>query len=54
MSMAVAAFLNKKVNRKIVRDENEKLIVEAVFSREDNEFILRREIGKTKSFSYTG
>ena len=49
---AVNHFLNKKVLETAIRGENNTLVVEAMFTRGDDEFILRREVNKTKSFCY--
>jgi DNA repair protein RecN (Recombination protein N) len=49
---AVNHFLNKKVAETAIRGENNTLVVEAVFSRKDEEFILKREINKKKSLCY--
>ena len=49
---AVNHFLKKKVTETAVRGENNKLVVEAMFSRGEEEFILRREINKKKSFCF--
>ncbi len=49
---AVNHFLNKKVAETAIRGENNTLVVEAVFSRKDEEFILKREVNKKKSLCY--
>jgi len=49
---AVNLFLNKKVPNTAIRGENNTLVVEAMFTQNDEEFILRREITKNKSFCY--
>lgn len=49
---AVNHFLQKKVPGTAIRGENNKLVVEAMFSRGDDEFILRREVNQKKSFCY--
>jgi DNA repair protein RecN (Recombination protein N) len=49
---AVNHFLKKKVIETAIRGENNTLVVEAMFTREDEEFILRREVNKKKSLCY--
>jgi DNA repair protein RecN (Recombination protein N) len=49
---AVNHFLKKKVAGTAIRGENNTLVVEAMFTQKDEEFILRREINKKKSFCY--
>lgn len=49
---AVNHFLKKKVTDTAIRGENNTLIVEAMFTRKNEEFILRREVNKKKSLCY--
>ena len=49
---AVNNFLNKRVADTAIRGEDNTLVVEAMFTRGDDEFILRREVNKKKSFCY--
>jgi len=49
---AVNHFLKKKVTETAIRGENNTLIVEAMFTQNDEEFILRREVNKKKSLCY--
>ena len=49
---AIMLLINKKTPANIVRHGKEKLTVEAVFVRADEEIILKREIGKGKSLTY--
>jgi DNA repair protein RecN (Recombination protein N) len=49
---AISLFLNKKLSDNVIRSGTDKLIVEALFTRSDDEFVLRREIRKSKSVSY--
>jgi DNA repair protein RecN (Recombination protein N) len=49
---AVNHFLEKKIPGVSIRDDQEKLSVEAMFSQGDDEFILRREINKKKSLCF--
>jgi len=49
---AVNHFLKKKVVETAIRGENNTLIVEAMFTQRDEEFILRREVNKKKSLCY--
>ncbi len=49
---AILLLINKKVPANIVRHGKEKLTVEAVFVREDEEIVLKREISKGKSLTY--
>ena len=49
---AVNHFLKKKVTETAIRGDNNTLIVEAMFTQKDEEFILRREVNKKKSLCY--
>ncbi len=49
---AVLLLLNKKTPANIIRGGKEKLTVEALFCRDDDETLLKREITKSKSLSY--
>jgi len=49
---AVNLFLNKKVPDNSFRGEENDLVVEAMFTEGDNEFVLRREANKKKSYCY--
>jgi DNA repair protein RecN (Recombination protein N) len=49
---AVMLLINKKAPANIVRHGKEKLTVEAVFVREDEEIVLKREIARGKSLTY--
>ncbi|UCH97010.1 MAG: DNA repair protein RecN, partial [Candidatus Aminicenantes bacterium] len=49
---AVNHFLKKKVAETAIRGENNTLVVEAMFTRGDEEFILKREVQKTRSLCY--
>ena len=49
---AIMLLLNKKIPAHIIRGGKEKLTVEALFCRDDDETILRREISKGKSMTY--
>lgn len=49
---AVNHFFNKKTNENAIRGEDNKLIVEAMFSQNDEEFVLRREVTRKKSQAF--
>jgi DNA repair protein RecN (Recombination protein N) len=49
---AIMLLLNKKAPASIIRSGAKKLTVEALFSREDEEEILKREVSKGKSLTY--
>ncbi len=49
---AIMLLLNKKTPANIVRSGKDKLTVEALFCRNDEEIILKREISKNKSLTY--
>jgi len=49
---AVNHFLKKKVPENAIRDENARLVVEALFTEGDEENVLRREVNKRKSICY--
>jgi DNA repair protein RecN (Recombination protein N) len=49
---AINHFLKKKVADNAIRGNEDKLVVEAMFSEGDDEFILRREVNRKKSFCY--
>jgi DNA repair protein RecN (Recombination protein N) len=49
---AVNHFLKKKVPETAIRGEENKLVVEAMFTEGDEEFILRREVNKKKSLCF--
>ena len=46
---AVNHFFDRKTNENSIRGEDNKLIVEAMFSQNDEEFVLRREVTHKKS-----
>jgi DNA repair protein RecN (Recombination protein N) len=49
---AVNHFLKKKVLETAIRSGNDSMLVEAMFTQKDDEFILKREVNKKKSFCY--
>ena len=49
---SVNHFFKKKVTESTIRGENKKLIVEAMFSEGDEEFVLRREVSRNKSHAF--
>jgi DNA repair protein RecN (Recombination protein N) len=49
---SVNHFFKKKVSESTIRGENKKLIVEAMFSEGDEEFVLRREVSRNKSQAF--
>jgi len=51
---AVNHFFNKKITESAIRGggENNKLVVEAMFSQEEDELVLRREVGRKKSQAF--
>ncbi len=49
---SVNHFFKKKVTGNVIRGENKKLIVEAMFSEGDEEFVLRREVSRKKSQAF--
>ncbi len=49
---SVNHFFKKKVTESTIRGENKKLIVEAMFSEGDEEFVLRREVSRNKSQAF--
>jgi DNA repair protein RecN (Recombination protein N) len=49
---AVNHFLKKKVAETAIRGEDNTLVVEAMFTQKDEEFIHRREVNKKKSLCY--
>ncbi len=49
---AIMLLINKKTPANIVRNGTQKLTVEALFIRQDEEIILKREISKSKSLTY--
>jgi DNA repair protein RecN (Recombination protein N) len=49
---AIMLLLNKKTPAHIIRGGKQKLTVEALFSKDEEETILRREISKGKSLAY--
>ena len=49
---AISIFLKKRVPENLVRDKENKLIVEAMFTQGNDEFVLSREVDKRKSLSY--
>jgi DNA repair protein RecN (Recombination protein N) len=49
---AIMMLINKKTPANIVRNGKDKLTIEALFVRQDEEIILKREIAKTKSLTY--
>jgi DNA repair protein RecN (Recombination protein N) len=49
---AIMLLINKKTPANIVRNGKDKLTVEAMFVRQDEEIILKREIAKAKSLTY--
>ncbi|MDQ1351077.1 MAG: repair protein RecN [Acidobacteriota bacterium] len=49
---AVTQFLNKKIPDSAIRGEDNKLVVEAMFSQGDEELVLRRETSRKKSQAF--
>jgi DNA repair protein RecN (Recombination protein N) len=49
---AVNNFLNKRVVETAIRGEDNTMVVEAMFTQGEEEFILKREVNKKKSFCY--
>jgi DNA repair protein RecN (Recombination protein N) len=49
---AVNHFLKKKIAENALRVDTAKMVVEAMFSEGDDEFILKREVNRNKSFCY--
>jgi DNA repair protein RecN (Recombination protein N) len=49
---AISIFLKKRIPENLIRDVENKLIVEAMFIEKSDEFVLRREVNKGKSLSY--
>jgi len=49
---AISIFLKKRIPENLIRDVENKLIVEAMFIEKNDEFVLRREVSKGKSLSY--
>lgn len=49
---AISIFLKKRIPENLIRDVENKLIVEAMFIEKNDEFVLRREVNKGKSLSY--
>lgn len=49
---ALNYFLKKKVPENAIRSDSSKLVVEAMFSRDEDEFILRREVNRKKSICF--
>lgn len=49
---AVNQFLNKKIPDSAIRGEDNKLVVEAMFSQDDQELVLRRETSRKKSQAF--
>ncbi len=49
---AIMLLINKKTPAHIVRNGKDKLTVEALFVRRDEEIVLKREITKSKSLTY--
>jgi len=49
---AISLFLKKRIPENSIRNGKNKLIVEALFVQGEEEFVLRREMGKNKSMSY--
>jgi len=49
---AISIFLKKKVPENLIRDIENKLVVEAMFTQGNDEFVLSREVDKKKSLSY--
>ncbi|MGE5340292.1 MAG: DNA repair protein RecN [Candidatus Omnitrophota bacterium] len=50
---AINHFLNKKINEHAIRNDGSDLVVEAMFTdANDDEWVLRREINKKKSYCY--
>lgn len=49
---AVNQFLNKKVPETAIRGEDNTLVVEAMFTAGDDEFVLRREVNKKRSLCF--
>lgn len=49
---AVNQFFNKKIPDSAIRGEDNKLVVEAMFSQDDDELVLRRETSRKKSQAF--
>jgi len=49
---ALNHFLRKKIPENAIRSDSDKLVVEAMFSRGEDEFILRREVNRNKSICF--
>jgi len=49
---AISLLLNKKTPAHIIRGGRDRLTVEALFCRDDEEILLKREISQSKSLSY--
>ena len=49
---SISLLFKKNINPSFIRDKSEKLIVEAFFNINDEEFSLRREFSKSKSISF--
>ncbi len=49
---AIMLLLNKKTPANIIRGGKEKLVVEALFSKDDEETVLRREVTRSKSLAF--
>jgi DNA repair protein RecN (Recombination protein N) len=49
---AVNHFLNKKVPGSTIRGDEDKLVIEAMFTQADEEFILRREVNRSRSLCF--
>ncbi|MCP5107956.1 MAG: DNA repair protein RecN [bacterium] len=49
---AVNHFFKKKTAENAIRGQSDKLIVEAMLSQGDDEFVLRREVGRKKSQAF--
>lgn len=49
---AINHFLNKKVPDNVIRGEDNNLVVEAMFTQGDDEYVLRREVNRKKSLCF--
>ncbi len=49
---AISLFMNRRIADSSIRNGKEQLVVEALFTRGDEEYILRREMSKKKSLSF--
>lgn len=49
---AINHFLNKKVPDNVIRGEDNNLVVEAMFTQGEDEYVLRREVSRKKSLCF--